>query len=631
MKACAEQNDLHMGRKLHDDLCRRGLLEKNITVGNAIINMYAKCGALGKAQEVFDTLPLQDVITWNTLIGGYAQHGHGREALRCFEEMQRRGFTCTAVTIVCILKACGSIDAPEVGEQVHARIVQEGLLDVNIVVANALMDMYIKCGRLQQAQEVFDERHDLNVVSWNILITGYIQHEHTEEALTCFDQMQSEGFAPNRVTFVGVLKACGCQRAVHKGLELHVVIVREGLLEDNLVVGTALVDMYANCGMLMEAKEVFDDLEMRDVVSWTALITGYAQHGHGHQALACFKEMQEEGLSPNTITYAGTLRACGSINDSAKGQDLHAQALKEGLLERDFVVASALVDMYAKAGLLKRAQAAFDEVQGRDVLIWNALIGGYAQHEHYEKTLDCFDRMLVEGFCPDAVTYACVLKACGSIGTACKGQELHDEIARDGFWIGDMVLGTALVDMYANCGMLAEAQEVFRMLPVRDGIAWNALLVGYAQLGEAEIVANLFAEMTREGREPSHVTFTVVLNACCHRGLLSMGQSCFEFLANKSNVQPALEHFSCIIDLFGRAGHLDLAVTVMERMPLSVNPTMWHAFLNACITWGHLKLGDWAFQQALQLDKMDSVAYVCMNNICAVGAMSVEDRTYMNL
>eukprot|EP00250_Pteridium_aquilinum_P017803 c23789_g13_i2 orf=2-505(+) len=166
--------------------------------------------------------------------------------------------------------------------------------------------------------------------------------------------------------------------------------------------------MYANCGMLVEAQDVFDELPSWDIVAWTALITGYAQHDYGDQALTCFELMQLGGFSPNAFTFAGILKACGSVGASARGQEIHAKVLREGLLERDFVVANALVDMYAKWGLLQKAQEIFDRVRVRDVLLWNSLIGGYAQHEHGEEALDYFKEMRLEGFSPDVMTFACV-------------------------------------------------------------------------------------------------------------------------------------------------------------------------------------------------------------------------------
>eukprot|EP00250_Pteridium_aquilinum_P009322 c18595_g3_i1 orf=2-544(+) len=180
--------------------------------------------------------------------------------------------------------------------------------------------MYAKCGSLTEAQDVFDELPYRNVVSWTSLITGYVEHGHTEEALDCFERMQREGFSPDRVTFLSVLRACGSLGTVDKSQQIHAQILKCGLLERDVVVGTALVDTYGKCSLLAKAKEVFDMLRVHDVVSWNALITGYAYHGYGEEALDCFKQMQRQGVSPNRVTFASALKACGTLGASDKGQ-----------------------------------------------------------------------------------------------------------------------------------------------------------------------------------------------------------------------------------------------------------------------------------------------------------------------
>eukprot|EP00250_Pteridium_aquilinum_P022128 c25307_g7_i3 orf=145-840(+) len=195
IKACGKQKDLLKGSRIHADILKSGLLSMDLHVGTALLRMYAKCGALAKAQGVFDELPTKDVATWTALIAGYARVRRSQDALNCYERMRCEGIPPSAVTYACILKACGTMGAADKGKQIHDEIVRQGLLQNDIVLGNALVDMYAKCGALAKAQCVLEELHFRDVVSWTTLIAGYAQLGQGEQTLNCFDWMQREGLS----------------------------------------------------------------------------------------------------------------------------------------------------------------------------------------------------------------------------------------------------------------------------------------------------------------------------------------------------------------------------------------------------------------------------------------------------
>ncbi|KAH7432580.1 hypothetical protein KP509_07G028900 [Ceratopteris richardii] len=298
--------------------------------------MYAKCGELSKAYEVLQEASSSDVVSWSALISGCAQQGKGEEALKCFEQMQNKGFSPNSVTYSCVLKACGCIGALEKGEQIHQEIAQQGLLEKRMPIGNTAVDMYAKCGELSKAYEVLQEASSSDVVSWSALISGCAQQGKGEEALKCFEQMQNKGLSPNSVTYSCVLKACGCIGALEKGEQIHQEIAQQGLLEKNDLLFVAAVDMYAKCGELSKAYEVLQEASSSDVVSWSALISGCAQQGKGEEALKCFEQMQNKGLSPNSVTYSCVLKACGCIGALEKGEQIHQEIAQQGLLEKRY-------------------------------------------------------------------------------------------------------------------------------------------------------------------------------------------------------------------------------------------------------------------------------------------------------
>ena len=193
LKICAERKDLYKGIRIHDDIVKRGLVQINPLLGSSLINMYAKCGDLTKAQKLLNELPFRDIVSWNSLISGFSQKGLVEDALNCLENLKREGFSPNAITFVCILNACGSMRSLELGEEIHEKMCEQGLYDQNIVLNNALVDMYVKCCMLEKAQKVFDDLLVRNIATWNALIAGYAKHGHGLEALKCFDQMKLEG------------------------------------------------------------------------------------------------------------------------------------------------------------------------------------------------------------------------------------------------------------------------------------------------------------------------------------------------------------------------------------------------------------------------------------------------------
>lgn len=600
LKACGIIGSIEKGREVFADVIRRGLFETSTVLGNAIVDMYTKCGALAEAQHVFNRLAVRDVISWNALIGGYCEKGFGEDALYCFEMMSHDDLSPDEVTLSAALKACGSIGAVEKGKEIHSLVVRYGWLGKDINVGNALVDLYTKCGALAKAQLVFKELYMRDVVSWTVLITGFSQNGHGEDALHCFEKLKCEGVLPDVVALVSIIKACGSARALNMGKELHTEIIKRGLSGKDVVLEDALVGMYAKCGGLAEAYQVFGQSPVQDVASWNALVVGFCEQGHHERAINCLECMRFEGFSPDAVTFACILKACSSTGAVEKGREIHAEIARKGLLGNNTVLGNTLINMYIMCGSCTLAPQVFEELPCRDVVSWNSLITGYCQHDCREEAINCFDRIKHEGVSPDAVTYSCVLKACGSIGAAEKGIEVHVDIVRRGFVGIDPAVGSALVDMHAKCGALLKAREVFDSLPVQDVFAWTALIGGYCEHGHGEAALESFEQMKNAGRSPDAVTFACILKVCCSLGAPDKGQMHFESISQRYGICPTLEHYTGIVELLSRAGSIDKAMTVIGKVPTSDYVPTWLAILGACRKLGNVKLGKLAFEQGLQ-------------------------------
>ena len=331
-----------------------------------------------------------------------------------------------------------------------------------------------------------------------------------------------------------------------------------------------------------------------------------------------------------------TLKVHAKQKDLDKVIAIHSDILEGGLLDENVYIASTLMSVYIKCGVIAKAEEVFfSNLCLRDVISWNTIMSGYAQHGLGDEALKYYKQMQDEGYSPDVVTFICVLKACCSIGFLEIGEEIHAKVNMEGLLQKDVVLGTALVDMYAKSGVIRKAQEVFDSLPNRNVVTWNSLLTGYAQLGQAQKVIILLHKMLVENIVPDLVTFLVLLNACNHGGLVEEGQIFFSDMTLIYGLCPTYEHCSCMVDLLSGAGHFDQALELIEKVPSSDRLELWLSLLGACQKWANIELGEWtfrqilelgkwAFDQSIQLDEKCSAAYICMRNIYAAAGMHEE-------
>ncbi|KAJ7514124.1 hypothetical protein O6H91_23G029000 [Diphasiastrum complanatum] len=494
LKACASLAALEQGKQLHSEIIKRGF-QSDVVVGSTLVNMYAKCGCTKDARELFDNMSERDVVSWTAMIAGYAQNGLGKEALALYEQMKQEGMQPNNVTLVLLLKACASLAALEQGKQLHSEIIKRGFQS-DVVVGSTLVNMYAKCGCTEDARELFDNMSERDVVSWTAMIAGYAQNGLGKEALALYEQMKQEGMQPNNVTLVLLLKACASLAALEQGKQLHSAIIKRGFQSD-VVVGSTLVDMYAKCGCTEDASEVFDNMGERDVVSWTAMIAGYAQNGLGKEALALYKQMKQEGVQPDNVTFILLLKACASLAALEQGKQLHSEIIKRGF-QSDVVVGNTLVNMYAKCGCTEDARELFDNMSERDVVSWTGMIAGYAQNGLGKEALALFVQMQREGTKPNEVTYISVLSACAHSGLVDQGRYFFDSMCKNHGVTPTKEHYACMVDLLGRAGCLADAELFINKMPIQpNSVVWMTLLGAARNHGHAEIGRRAFDRVVK--------------------------------------------------------------------------------------------------------------------------------------
>lgn len=410
LNLCCKILDFELGKQVHACIlkgCFSGLI-----LDSAVLYFYMQCGDLENAFRVFNLMNRRDVICWTTVITACSKYGRGEEAFKMFLSMLDDGFEPNEFTVCSVLDACGEEKELKLGKQLHGAIVKR-MYKKDIFVGTSLVDMYAKCGEMEDSRMVFDGMRKRNTVTWTSVIAGYARNGFGEEAVRHFRVMQRRRIFANNLTMVSILRACGLLGDLQMGKEVHAQIFKNHE-QSNIFIGSALVWLYCRCGDYSSASKVLLDMPLRDVVSWTSMISGCARLGHEHEALEYFKEMLGEGVDPSSFTYSSALKACAQLEDIRQGKLIHSSINKTPASSNVFV-GSALIHMYAKCGHLTEAIRVFDSMPERNLVSWKAMTIAYAKNGLCREAFKLIYRMQAEGIELDDYVFATVLTACGDL------------------------------------------------------------------------------------------------------------------------------------------------------------------------------------------------------------------------
>ncbi|KAK7272779.1 hypothetical protein RIF29_13818 [Crotalaria pallida] len=488
---------------------------------------------------------------WNTMIRACLHANIPTLAFSFFLHMMRMRQTLTqkmdSRTFVSALKACHNFSGLSHGESLHCVLFKMGFHS-HLLVRNGLIHFYAaRRASLNNARKVFDQSYDKDVVTWTTMIHGYAALHCSDTALELFNLMLASGVEPNEVTLIAVLSACSCKGNLEMGKSIHESIEKNKRMSScSLSLHNALLDMYIKCGCLIHARELFDRMGTRDVYSWTSLVNGYA-----------------------------------------------------------------------KCGDLESARSFFDRTPQKNSVSWSAMIAGYSQNNKPKESLKLFHEMIGAGMAPVEHTLVSVLSACGQLSCLSLGHWIHEYFVNGKKMHLSVTLGNAVIDMYAKCGSINAAAQVFSSMSERNLVSWNSMIAGYAANGLAKQAVSLFDRMRNMGFKPDDITFVSLLTACSHGGLILQGQDYFDSMERNYGIKPKREHYACMIDLLGRNGLLEEAYVFITKMPMQPSEAAWGALLNACRMHGNVELAKFSAWNLLSLDPDDSGIYVLLANICA--------------
>ncbi|KAL6008913.1 hypothetical protein ACLOJK_022139 [Asimina triloba] len=503
---------------------------------------------------------------------------------------------------------------PKHAAQIHAHIITHGYnLTSTPSLQNALINMLAKCGLTHATLHIFSNTPDKNIVTWTTLIAHFSHCHNPLQALNLFSQMRLSGIHPNHFTLSAILPACAQTAAPAHGRQVHSLVIKHGF-EFNIFVASALIDMYMKCAELDDGRRVFDEMPERNLVSWNAVIVGFMQNKVYDAAVDIFRKLAQEcSVVPDQVSFSSVLSACANIRAVDFGRQVHGLVVKLGLKSLAYV-RNSLVDMYVKCGSFEDAFKLFTGFQDKDVVTWNVMAMGWVQNDCFEEACNCFWTMRREGILPDEASYSTALHAATGLAALDQGASIHNQIIKLGF-AKNLCVGSSLITMYAKCGGLAEAYQVFKEIEDRNVVSWTAIITACQQHGRGDQVIELFEEMLMAGLKPDYITFVSVLSACSHNGLVEEGFRYFNSMSQVYGIAPGPEHYACMVDILGRVGQLDEARRFFESMPVEPDARVWGALLGACRNYGNLEMGREAAERLFKIEPENSGNYVLLSNI----------------
>ncbi|XP_027339128.1 pentatricopeptide repeat-containing protein At1g26900, mitochondrial [Abrus precatorius] len=471
--------------------------------------------------------------------------------------------------------------------QIHGYMIKTSLNNVDFTLSKLLAASIID---IHYAVSIFTHIQNPNLFMFNTMLRGYSISNFPDKAFPLFNQLRNRGIILDQFSFITVLKACARVSEVGFGLGIHGILVRSG----NRVfvdVKNVLLHFYCVCKRIEDARKLFDEFPQgNDLVSWNTLMGGCLLVSQPCLVFGLFCKMCWIGLGASFTTVLNLLSAASDIGNFVVGKSLHGYCIRIGFSSR-LNVLTALIDLYAKTGHICLARKVFYGIAEKDVVVWNCLIGNYARNGLVGEAIALIKEMSLQGMRPNSSTLSGLLSACPASGSIRAIRHITSFIEEQKLEL-DAVLGTALVDMYAKCGFLSEAMNIFERMDVKDVIAWTAMISGHGVHGQPTNALTLFNKMEKEGPRPNEVTFLAILTACSHGGLVIEGMEIFKCMVQEYGFSPRVEHYGCLIDLLGRAGMLLEAHQLIKSLPIKGDATAWRTLLSACRVYGDVKLGE---------------------------------------
>ncbi|XLS50344.1 hypothetical protein HN51_011021 [Arachis hypogaea] len=544
---------------MHAHLIKTCDLQSDIFAVNSLLDFHCKSADMVVARKLFDSIPIPNDVSWNIMISGYRHNSMFENSSEMFSRMHSVGADPNEFSYCSVLSACVALQGPLFGEQVFSLVLKNGFLSSGFVQTQMLQTLS-KFHGFKEALRFFNYLSCTNVACWNTIISGAVKTGESCVALNLFCQMLRAYLMPNSYTFPSVLTACCILKDMQMGKVVHGCVVK--CCATDIFVKTAIVDFYAKFGCMDEAFREFSHMSVHNVVSWTAIISGFVQDNDIFSALKLFKDMRQIGEEINSYTLTSVLSACAKPGMIDLAVQIHSLILKLGFYLY-LNVGAALINMYAKMGEVELSELAFNEMENKkDQGTWAAILSSFAQNQKSRRVVELFRVMLREGVKPNEYCISSVLSiiSCLTLVT-----QMHSYTLRSGF-VTEASVGCSLFTIYSKCGNLEESYKVFLQVPIKDNVSWTSMIAGLAEHGYAEQALQLFRDMIYQKILPDHMVLIPTLSACSILQSLQMGKEIHGY-AFRLGIGKNLAFCGALVNMYSKCGSLNLARTVFDMLP----------------------------------------------------------------
>lgn len=645
LKLSTDYTDIQLSKAVHASILKS---QQEIRLFNSLITSYFELGHLAYAKKVFDSILSPDVVSYTAMVSGLAKSNCEKEALGFFFEMRELGIEPNGYTLVALLTACMRLLDLQLGSQVHAFSIKTGHIN-STYVANALMGLYGKCSCLDFVINLFDDMPQRDTASWNTVISSVIKDGMYDRAFELFHHLLVLDYIRvDYFTLSSLLIACARCFATKEGLMIHAYAHKIGY-EGNLSVKNALIEFYAKCGCVEDVEALFNRMPVRDVFTWTemisaymgfglvdlavetfskmpgkncvsynALLAGLCQNGEGFRALRIFCRLVEEGLELSDFTLTSVLHACGLVGDRKSSEQIQALVLKIDFGTNSHIRA-ALLDMCTRCGRIDDAEKIFYQLPPKESnsVMLTTMVCGYARNSEPDKAISLICQWLHEvQNVIDEVATATILGVCADLGFRKLGEQFHCRALKNGF-LFDIGVGNAIVSMYSKCGDMEQATNVFDDMSAHDIVSWNSLLAGHILNRQGEKALSVWRKMQKRGVQPDAVTCVLIISAYRHTNSSSVENCRDFFLSMKSvyHIEPNSDHYACLVGVLGKWGLLDEAEDTINNMPLEPEASVWRALLDSCRVHRNATIGTRAAKKILSMEPKDPSTYMLKSNL----------------
>lgn len=598
--------------------------ESDTLLLNILLKAYSICNHLDDARKLFGKMCSRNLITWSTMISGHAQHGYNEDALLLFSELRE---VCdespNGYILASLIRSCTQMgnSGDHLGFQIHGFIVKSGFSQ-DVYVGTALINFYAKNISVDEARVVFDDLVEKNEVTWTTIIAGYVKSGRSEVSLQLFNQMRKTNIVPDKYVLSSVLNACSVLEFVKGGKQIHAYVLRkEGGTDMDVSVINVLIDFYVKCGKVKAARRLFDQMVVRDVISWTTMIAGYMQNSFDREAIALFTVMARLGWEPDGFACTTVLTSCGSLEVLEHGRQVHAYTIKANL-EKDEFVKNGLIDMYAKCDSLVYARRLFNDMTFYNVISYNAIIEGYSRQDKLLEALGLFHEMRLRLLPPSLLTFVSLLGLSASLLILELSKQIHGLLFKFGL-SEEILVGSALVDVYSKCSFIKDARLVFDQMNEKDIVVWNAMFFGYTQQLENEEALRLYSELQLSGERPNEFTSAALITASSNLASLQHGQQ-----IHNQIIKMGLEFdpfvTNALVDMYANCGSLEEAHKTFSST-IHRDVVCWNSMITSYANHGEAKRALKMFEEMITLGiKPNYITFVGVLSACSHAGL-VED------